>query len=521
MSVNPCFPTQGELVRFTFNAFGLMPRKYDPSDEFDEKSKKSFQRLLQRLGDEEGLLLDNFEKALATFHQLLTSQIADQEVCKVVTGALRDLYRSYNKMITEEGTFLAKHLSILYFVFSRAMETLIESTYFHSLRHRLFCRYGLMPIEPDWFLPEIQDGSEITWPLARVMRWIYHQADSSQTQFHYPGKTPLSDNFIYERNLENARNWVRNESLPPLPGLLLNFSQSLQGQEEKISNDLDLIKSTPLLLLVARVSTAICRKIHETYGLEILTQITKDCSDFVRSLKQELTEFKSEIRDAKGTEDLSAIDTHTWDNACAHYVEFFYRKKHEANKTLKKLRAASPTNPFKPPVIHALTEKLGRYPVISQLYPMKQTNRWTVNQAFKQMLNEGLCLKNNPTTSKSDSQEFKKDLCRCGLEDQLSWLASWIDAAIAYRSEDYSAAMDLFEQAFHQAKYRAGKAQYKLVNQYLEVCAKNDQKRRFKKGVEWARYLGLQIRWLRDKEPTEENLDLVFLIFSKATYAEL
>ena len=78
MSKNPCFPTQGELVQFTFNVFGLMPRKYDPSDEFDEKSKKSFQRLLQRLGDEEGLLLNNFEKALDTFHQLLASQIADQ-----------------------------------------------------------------------------------------------------------------------------------------------------------------------------------------------------------------------------------------------------------------------------------------------------------------------------------------------------------------------------------------------------------------------------------------------------------
>ena len=81
--------------------------------------------------------------------------------------------------------------------------------------------------------------------------------------------------------------------------------------------------------------------------------------------------------------------------------------------------------------------------------------------------------------------------------------------------------MDLFEQAFEQAKYRAGKAQYKLVNQYLEVCAKNDQKRRFKKGVEWARYLGIPIRWLRDKEPTEENLDFVFYIFSKATYPQL
>ena len=224
---------------------------------------------------------------------------------------------------------------------------------------------------------------------------------------------------------------------------------------------------------------------------------------------------------AKGTEDLSEIDALTWDNAYAQYMSFFYFKKQEASETLKRLRAASPANPFKPPVIHALTEKLGRYPVISQLYPITQSKRWNVTEAFRQLLLRGLDLKNNPATKTSDSEEFKQDLRSHDLEDQLSWLASWIDAAIAYRSEDYSAAMDLFEQAFEQAKYRAGKAQYKLVNQYLEVCAKNDQKRRFKKGVEWARYLGIPIRWLRDKEPTEENLDFVFYIFSKATYPQL
>ena len=158
---------------------------------------------------------------------------------------------------------------------------------------------------------------------------------------------------------------MRGESMPSLPGLLSNFSQSIRGREVGIRDDPDLVKSTPLLLLVARVSTAICREIHETYGLEILTQLTNDCSDLARSLKPEVTEFKSEIMNAKGTEDLSEIDAHTWDNAYAQYMRFFYFKKHEASEILKRLRAASPANPFKPSLIHALTEKLGRYPVVN------------------------------------------------------------------------------------------------------------------------------------------------------------
>ncbi len=51
--------------------------------------------------------------------------------------------------------------------------------------------------------------------------------------------------------------------------------------------------------------------------------------------------------------------------------------------------------------------------------------------------------------------------------------------------------MDLFEQAFEQAKYRAGTSQYKLANQYLEMCAKNNRKGKFKKGLGWANFLGV------------------------------
>lgn len=136
------------------------------------------------------------------------------------------------------------------------------------------------------------------------------------------------------------------------------------------------------------------------------------------------------------------------------------------------------------------------------------------------MLQRGFDLKNS-STLQSDADDFKENLRTSGLADQLCWLASWVDAARTYRAEDFSAAMDLFEQAFEQAKYRAGKSQYKLVNQYLEICAKNNQKRKFKKGVEWANYLGIQVRWLRDKEQTDENIDLAFFILSKANYVHL
>ena len=43
------FPSQGELVSYVFNAFGVLPTKH--SSDFEEQDKTKFQRLLKRLKD--------------------------------------------------------------------------------------------------------------------------------------------------------------------------------------------------------------------------------------------------------------------------------------------------------------------------------------------------------------------------------------------------------------------------------------------------------------------------------------
>ena len=41
-----------------------------------------------------------------------------------------------------------------------------------------------------------------------------------------------------------------------------------------------------------------------------------------------------------------------------------------------------------------------------------------------------------------------------------------------YRKDQFETAMPHFQEAFENAKYRAGRNQYKLVNQYVELAAK-------------------------------------------------
>jgi len=456
-----------------------------------------------------------------TFDELLAEQFYDQSIRTVVIGVLRDMYHSYNQLITKEGTFLPKHLSLLYFVFSRAMTTLIESFQFHSLLNRLFCKYGLIPLEPDWFLPDITSDGAVTWPMAKVMKWIYRQASCSQTQFHFPGKTAESENLSYEHNLENAGNWVRGPTLPSLPTLLSNFSQSFDAQDDRTDLPSDLIESAPLLLMAARLSTSIGQDIEETYGNELLRELSDDCRNFIHEIRPEIQEFKAEMTKANKVAHICEIGEEAWGVGFNQYTNFFMDKKREAHEKLIKLRKASPKHPFKPQEIEALSSKLGNYAVYSNLYPISHAGRWVPDPDFSRLLKKGFMLKNSSDISSVDAVLFKRELAASCVEEQLCWLASWIDAACAYRAGQFAEAMRSFEVAFTQAKYRAGENQYKLVNQYLEACAKNNRKGKFKKGLEWANYLGIQVRWLRDQEQTEENIDFAFYILQKAVYPQL
>ena len=46
MNTKVCFATQGELVKLAYDALGVLPRKKDPYNDFDEKTKKAIQKQL-------------------------------------------------------------------------------------------------------------------------------------------------------------------------------------------------------------------------------------------------------------------------------------------------------------------------------------------------------------------------------------------------------------------------------------------------------------------------------------------
>jgi hypothetical protein len=88
----------------------------------------------------------------------------------------------------------------------------------------------------------------------------------------------------------------------------------------------------------------------------------------------------------------------------------------------------------------------------------------------------------------------------------LPWMVPWLRFQVAYRRQDDAAAWKWISQAYDAARYRAGERQYQILNQYVEMAAKVGNERAFRKGVQWADYIGLQVRWLRDKALTPDNI---------------
>ncbi len=54
------FPTQGELIKFSYKMTGILPTKYGPKGGIDETKKKTLQTSLSRIAAEEGKLNDKF-----------------------------------------------------------------------------------------------------------------------------------------------------------------------------------------------------------------------------------------------------------------------------------------------------------------------------------------------------------------------------------------------------------------------------------------------------------------------------
>lgn len=519
MSSHIGFARQGELIKLAYDAFGVLPRKNTESNGFDETQKKTVQKQLGRLTKEEGHLSSNADELIELLSSMLADYLPDARIMAIFGKSMSELHNTYIDLVRREGTYLGKAGTLRYFISLKAVFRLVISLNKNLLLYR-GADTGLdTPSAPFWYLPSIEQDGTLTLPLAKVMRWAYEICDSSQIQFHYPGKNADSDDYALQQNLDNAVNWTRGAAFPALPALIKNFNDSFDAMT-RCGRDVPTPVQNSILtaLVFARFTSYIAQRIAQYFDVAYLKDICDQFQKYAVWIAEDMNEFKAEMEPVMQRQTSEKQAFSIWQHACADYWEFFFDKLEGATTKLHQLHNTRPGQPLRKEVVAALTSKYGPFVVCSQIDLTKRQATYSPPDGFADMLRLGFALKRDASTQWTQIDEYADQVSACGLEDHLCWLEPWLRAVYHYRNQEHKSAIDYYQEAFEKAKYRAGEYQYDLVNQYVEMAAKNDKWQCFKKGIEWAQYLGIEIRWLRDDEPTDETLDYVYGMMKMARY---
>lgn len=521
------FPSQGELINFIYKVAGALPRKYGPQDEMDEKSKKTVQKALARLAAEEGNLNDSFGELIHLLSSSLSNHISNHKIMFSTGEILFDVLDVYKQVLREDGTYLSKKETMKWFLSSYLIGRVVISVNKHLLRFNVAADNLFFP-DNDWFLPTI-NNDEIEYPLAKTMRWAYELCETSHNRFHFPDKGALEDYVRQEQNLDSALNWLNGKNMPSLAALLSNFNFSfdiLEKCENKKFRKIiskDKRESIRISLFIARASTFIFKEIFENYGLQYLKEVSNQYLHYSSYFSEEIVPIKANIESYIVSQKISQseVDMH-WQMLIPEcFVQLGKKQLYVANVIEKYISSSNAEIAIDPEIISHLVKQHGGWTVLPIIDTLERQRSLTIPNNFPEFLHRGLTLKDNFQSTEEAIEKFETELKQSGIDIFLPWILDWIYGTFYYRKEQYEIAYPFFKKAFEAARYCAGKNQYKLVNQFVEVAAKNNKWSEFKKGIEWAQFLGFEIRWLREKQPTKENMESVFKLMKKITYGSL
>ena len=519
------FPTQGEALHFIFEAAGVLPRKRGEFSDFDETAKKTIQKILSRLASEEGGLNEQFRKMVEMLGGIVAEVNSSPKVNATIREIVFDAFEVYQNVLRTDGSYKDKPETVRWFLSSYLINRLVQSVNKHLLRFNVADLEFIVPNEPFWYLPTKVNG-KITWPLEKVMRWAYLVCETSQTHFHYPSRKAGIDNFEQQQNLDNAANWLSGKNLPSWGALLWNFNKSFESlsccKDDKCNRVISekAKESIRLALFVARSSTFITKEIYRQYGDSYLMEVCDQYQRYSGYINEDVTKIKGIVADNIHEHAISKDQCNpVWLELVSKYWEMLSDRSIECSSTIEHIMEGGETS-IPEPTVKALVGHYGSATVLPILEWMEMQGLQKFPPEFAEQLFAGLDLKASSTTQEQDIKLYEQKLNASEVRDLLPWMVPWLRAFYLYRQESYEDSFGYFQLAFNLGKYCAGRYQYKLVNQYIEVSAKTNRWREFKKGVEWAQYLGQEVRWLRDQDPTDENLRNVFGIMKLMRYSD-
>jgi hypothetical protein len=268
-------------------------------------------------------------------------------------------------------------------------------------------------------------------------------------------------------------------------------------------------------LLVARCTTDACKAISDGFGTPFLTAV---CTRFRQA-------FKWALAETQGIERRILVEAHQYgrslldpglrDDIVQRWNSGLSNRTVAAGKVLSNF--AEVPGPDSD-TTKKLIQEFGELVVRPMLLIAHQPPIHEAPLNFAQSLGEGLELWKKSDLREEQIDAYEERLKSRSSDQLIPWITHWLRFLVSYRRGDDAAAWRHIALAYEHAKYRAGSNQYKIVNHYIEMAAKAQDRVAFRKGVNWARYLGISVRWIRDNDASQENLDFAMAMLRQARY---
>jgi hypothetical protein len=524
----PQYPSLGDIAKALFDHAGVLPKKNDDSGILiDEKTKKTIQTQLRRLAAEESELDKNLQQLLKLLAEFINKATGSPKVMCASMYSIEDIFQQYQNFVIGDTTFFTKRESIKWLIKNRLLDRIILSYQKNMLKFNVGSLNLITPDDAYWWLPDITESS-IHSPLAKVMNWIYSVAGTSQTRFHFPD-FGLTDNYRLSQNHENASRWVVGKNLPSWGSLLQNledsFSAMQTAQSEQYRRNLDhnTKESFKIILFIARFSSSVFIEIERQYGSNYIHEIVSHLKKQDLRLSRVHTDFKNIVCTEITSHQIYA--PHTIDRIWFEETQAFWEQNalniEVGSKSIDTRFIEKYSDGFDLKDIKYFLKYLNSFNLYPLLNQAKINVMTLAPPGYFEMFSEGFQLRKKSDASMKNINKYIDKVKKTGLEDSLYWLVNWVSATYHYRREEYDLAYPFYLQAFESGKYAAGNCQYKLVNQYLECCAKNGKWREFKKGIAWANYLEIEVRWYRGIDESDERIKTAYEWLKIAHYAQL
>jgi hypothetical protein len=508
------FPAVGEVIHFLFKAAGVLSDKRGLTPGTDDTQRGTVRKMLERLAKEEGNLHDQIGEAIKELSFLVTGYVNHAAFSLAIGEVVMDMIDVYKYVIADEGTYLSRHDTLRWMLTEHWVPAAAFSVAKQVTKFGLRAHSEYFPDDERWYLPDFSDERPI-WPLAKVMRWIYARADTSQTQFHYPDRKVDAADDSRERDLQNAQNWIHGRYWPSAADLDWTFKRAFASHSLDDSVTATYRDASCIALFLARCISTAASAVQDEFGKEFLVEM---CEKFERTFaiaQRETRAVELRIGDLAEKYAVSSLDPRLRSDVVMQWCRELQHRTHLANTEIQdlyekgKLDAAETAR---------LARSYGDFLVLPAFEQLRSSENRVLPQGFIDALGRGMTLSKDQFLADKSIGEYEADLRLTGMERLLPWMVPWLRFQVCYRQRDDANAWIWIQKAFEAARYRAGRRQYAIVNHYVELAAKKKDVRKFKGGVNWANYLGIEIRWLRDKEPNRENLEDTMQMMSLARY---